>query len=431
MKVVRALFVALFFAAWHASALAYGGLWIERDAELPRMKKLVLFPMSISDDLNSFAADGDESSAVFRQNDYLHRRLIKKLKGANLLRLAPDIGEQRIREEIAPFAALLAPAADASARAAEVRRLTMADGYLVPHFRENWVRVDISPETTFHFTLRSWTERRDERGTRVTKDYSYPVTHVVPEKEMKLRIMDVDYTLFDEQGRAVLSFENSARKYFADPFDMYKDLAEEFADTLKDARKGKFRLKQRGEKAVAVALSKLALPEDMTGDAVKERALRFAMYDEARRQDRLRLDGGTPKYLVEAIIDRCELVPTWHPPAAWVTTSSTTRDESWTDKQGKRHEVKRIEYTQSVSHSFGYYSYHAEAAGNLRLVDAATGREVLRRSFHESDDKRMDACRHAFRAFFKDVEKYVKERGAEQKRRSASSGDGMFSELRT
>jgi len=431
MKAVRALFAALFFTVWHASALAYGGLWIERGAELPKMKKLVLFPMSISDDLNSFAADGDESSAVFRQNDYLHRRLIKKLKGANLLRLAPDIGEQRIREEIAPFAALLAPAADASARAAEVRRLTMADGYLVPHFRENWVRVDISPETTFHFTLRSWTERRDERGTRVTKDYSYPVTHVVPEKEMKLRIMDVDYTLFDERGQVVLSFENSARKYFADPFDMYKDLAEEFADTLKDARKGKYRPKKRGEKAVAVALSGLTLPEDMAGDAVKERALRFAMYDEARRQDRLRLDGGTPKYLVEAKIDRCELVPTWHPPAAWVTTSSRTYDESWTDKQGKRHQATRTEYTQSVSHSFGYYSYHAEAAGNLRLVDAATGREVLRRSFYESDDKRMDACRHAFRAFFKDVEKYVKERGAEQKRRGASAGDGMFSALRT
>ena len=124
MKAVRVLFAALFFTVWHASALAYGGLWIELGAELPKMKKLVLFPMSIADDLNSFAADGDESSAVFRQNDYLHRRLIKKLKGANLLRLAPDIGEQRIREEIAPFAALLAPAADASARAAEVRRLT-------------------------------------------------------------------------------------------------------------------------------------------------------------------------------------------------------------------------------------------------------------------------------------------------------------------
>ena len=114
------------------------------------------------------------------------------------------------------------------------------------------------------------------------------MTHVVPEKEMKLRIMDVDYTLFDERGQAVLSFENSARKYFADPFDMYKDLAEEFADTLKDARKGKYRPKKRGEKAVTVALSGLALPEDMAGDAVKERALRFAMYDEARRQDRLR-----------------------------------------------------------------------------------------------------------------------------------------------
>ena len=44
-------------------------------------------------------------------------------------------------------------------------------------------------------------------------------------------------------------------------------------------------------------------------------------------------------------------------------------------------------------------------------MDAATGREVLRRSFYESDDKRMDACRHAFRAFFKDVEKFVKKTG--------------------
>ncbi|MBP5199731.1 MAG: hypothetical protein J6Z82_03695 [Schwartzia sp.] len=408
MKVIRTLFAAFFFALWHASAFAYGGLWLDTGAELRSMKKLVLFPMSISDDLNDFATDGDENSAVFRQNDYLHRRLVKKLKDANLLRLAPDIAEQRIRETVAPFASLLAPAADASVRAAEIRRLTMADGYIVPHFRENWVRVDISPETTFHFTLRSWTERRDERGTRVVKDYSYPVVHVVPEREMELRIMDVDYTLFDEQGRPVLSYENSDREYFADALDMYKGLAEEFADTVKDARKGKFRMKKSDENAVSVELSKLGLPEEMAGDAVKERALRFAFYEEARRRDRLRLDGGKPRLLVEAELRRCELVPTWHPPAAWVTTSSTTHDESWTDKQGKRHEVKRIDYTQSVSHSFGYYSYHAEAEGNLRLVDAATGAVLLRRSFAESDDKKMDACRHAFRSFFKDVEKYVK-----------------------
>ncbi|MBO4853407.1 MAG: hypothetical protein J5477_07235 [Schwartzia sp.] len=408
MKVVRTLFAAFFFAAWHASALAYGGLWLDTGAELRAMKKLVLFPMSVSDDLNAFATDGDESSAVFRQNDYLHRRLAKKLKDANLLRLAPDIAEQRIRETIAPFASLLAPVPDASVRAAEIRRLTMADGYIVPHFRENWVRIDISPETTFHFTLREWTERRDESGTRVTRDYSYPVVHVIPEREMELRIMDVDYTLFDAQGRAVLSFENSDRAYFADALDMYKDLAEEFADTVKDARKGKFRMKTPGENAVSVALSGVLLPEKMTGDAVKERAIRFAFYEEARRREQLRLDSGTPRLLVEADIRRCELVPTWHPPAAWVTTSSTTHDESWTDKQGKRHEVKRIDYTQSVSHSFGYYSYHAEAEGDLRLVDAATGTVLLRRSFAESDDKTMDACRHAFRSFFKDVEKYVK-----------------------
>ncbi len=431
MKKVRTFFAAVFFVFWSATALAYGGLWIERGAELRSMKKLVLFPMSVSDDLNAFAADGDEGSAVFRQNDYLHRRLSKKLKDANLLRLAPDIGEQRIRETVAPFAALLAPAADASARAAEIRRLTMADGYIVPHFRENWVRVDISPETTFHFTLRSWTERRDEKGTRVVNECYYPVVHVVPEREMELRIMDVDYTLFDEQGRPVLSYENSDREYFADALGMYKDLAEEFADTVKDARKGKFRLKKPDDKAVSVALSGLTLPEEMAGDALRERAVRFALYEEARRQDRLRLDGAAPRFLVEAELRRCELVPTWHPPAAWVTTSSTTHDESWTDKQGKRHEVKRVEYTQSVSHSFGYYSYHAEAEGSLRLVDAATGAVLLRRSFAERDDKQMDACRHAFRRFFKDVEKYVKEAGAAQKRRGASAGDGMFSDLRT
>lgn len=409
-KFFRVLLAALFFLLRPAAAFAYGGLWIERDVDLRLMKKLVLFPMSISDDLNSFAVDGDESSAVFRQNDCLHRRLGKKLKDANLLRLAPDIGEQRIRETVAPFAALLAPAADASARAAEVRRLTMADGYLVPHFRENWVRTDISPETAFHFTLRNWTERSDEKGTRVTKRYSYPVTHVVPEREMKFRIMDIDYTLYDEQGREVLSFENCDGKYFADPVEMYENLAEEFADTLKDAHKGKYRWKRPDDKAVSVALSALSLPGDMKGDAVRARALRFAFHDEARRQDCLRLDGAAPRYFVEAQITRCALVPTWHPPTAWVTTHSKTYDESWTDKKGKRHEAKRTEYTQSVSQAFGYYSYHAEAEGSLRLVDAATGAAVLSRSFAEADDKRIDACRHAFRAFCKDVAKFIKKK---------------------
>ncbi len=408
---IRALLVALFFISWHAAAFAYGGLWIARGATLPAMKKLVLFPMSISDDLNEFAINGDENSAVFRQNDYLHRRLSKKLKDTNFLRLAPDIGEQRIRENIAPFAALLAPTANASKRAAEVHQLTMADGYLVPHFRENWVRIDISPETAFHFTLRSWTERRDEKGTRVTKDYSYPVTHIVPEKKMEFRIMDVDYTLYDKAGHEILSFENSDRKYFADPVSMYKDLAEEFADVLKAARKGKFRLKKTDEKAVPIAISRISLPEDMAEDTLRERAIRFAFSDEMRRQDRLRFDSASPRLLVDMRIERCELVPTWHPPTAWVTTSSTTHDESWTDKQGKRHEVKRTEYTQSVSHAFGYYSYHAVVEGSLSLTDARNGAVLLRKSIAETDDKKIDACRHAFREFCKEVAKYVRKSG--------------------
>ena len=409
-KLIRTLLVALFFVFWQTTSFAYGGLWIERGAALPAMKKLVLFPMSISDDLNEFAINGDENSAVFRQNDYLHRRLSKKLKDANFLRLAPDIGEQRIRENVAPFAALLAPTATASNRAADVRRMTMADGFLVPHFRENWIRIDVSPETTFHFTLRSWTEVRDEKGTRVTKDYSYPVTHVVPEKEMEFRIMDVDYTLYDENGHEILSFENSDREYFADPVSMYKDLAEEFADVLKAARKGKYRLKKTDEKAVPIAISRISLPEGLSGDTVRERAIRFAFSDETRRQDRLRFDSTAPRLLVDVHIDRCELVPTWHPPTAWVTTSSTTHDDSWTDKQGKRHEVKRTEYTQSVSHAFGYYSYHAVATGSLTLTDARTGAVLLRKSFSETDDKQIDACRHAFREFCKEIARSVKKK---------------------
>lgn len=407
-KLIRTLLVALFFVSLQATTSAYGGLWIERGAALPSLKKLVLFPMSISDDLNEFAVNSDENSAVFRQNDYLHRRLSKKLKDANFLRLAPDIGEQRIRENVAPFEALLVPTPNAAKRAADVHQMTMADGYLVPHFRENWVRIDVSPETTFHFTLRSWTEVHDEKGTRVTKDCSYPVTHVVPEKELEFRIMDVDYTLYDETGHEILSFENSDRSYFADPVSMYRNLAEEFADVLKAARKGKYRLKKADEKAFPISISRISLPEGMEGDTVRERAIRFAFSDETRRQDRLRFDSASPRLLVDVHIDRCELVPTWHPPTAWVTTSSTTHDDSWTDKEGKRHEVKRTEYTQSVSHAFGYYSYHAAATGSLALTDARTGAVLLRKSFSETDDKEIDACRHAFREFCKEIVRFIK-----------------------
>lgn len=407
-KRIRTLLFALLFFSWHAATFAHGGLWITRDAALPSMKKLVLFPMSISDDLNEFAMDGNEDSAVFKQNDYLHRRLSKKLKDTNVLRLAPDIGEQRIREDVAPFASLLAPSASASARAAAIHNLTMADGYIVPHFRENWVRTDISPEATFHFTLRSWTERRDEKGTHVTDEYSYPVTHVVPEKEMKLRIMDVDFTLYDEAGHEILSFENSDREYFADAVSMYKDLTDEFADELKAARKGKYRRKNKNKNAVPIAVSQVALPEDMAGDAIRERAIRFAFSDESRKEDRLRFDSASPRLLVDVQIDRCELVPTWHPPTAWVTTNSTSHDESWTDKHGKRHEVTRTEYTQSVEHSFGHYSYYAVVTGTLTLTDAKTGAVLLRKAIDETDDKEIDACRHAFHKFCKETAHLLK-----------------------
>ena len=52
----------------------------------------------------------------------------------------------------------------------------------------------------------------------------------------------------------------------------------------------------------------------------------------------------------------------------------------------------------------------ADKGSVLAISDAATGAAVLSRSFAEEDDKRIDACRHAFRAFCKDVAKFIKKK---------------------
>ena len=400
--------------AVHAGAFAHGNLWYDWNIDFKPLKKIVVYPFATAEAPDDFL-DGAEGSVSFAENNRLWERLNKKLKGHNFLRLSKGPFEEG-RVLSGDYTRLLAPYGSEAERARAVEDATMADAYLLPRFRENWVRIDISPETYFRVTLKSWTEETGgPDGDRRYDEQSRTVGHVVPEREMPCRIMDIEYELLSGTGERIVTYENSARQYFTGEQDMFKDLSEEFLDDLKRVKQGKFKPKER-KAALRVGFGEISAPT-LEGDGERLGALIFAMRDEAKRLDDVRLvytadSALPPRYLVAGEVLRYELRPTWVAPSVSISTNlESSREEKWYDRKGKEHKKKIKRYTQSVNNHFGHYVYTAVAEANLYLLDARTGATVLTYRGYDEDDKEIDACRHIMRDFYKKANKFLKERG--------------------
>ena len=397
--------------AAHACAFAYGSLWYDWNTEFKPLKKIVLYPFANTEAPDLFL-DSDEGTSAFADNTRLWERLSKKLSGHNFLRLSKGIfEEQRVLQ--GNYAALLAPYESEASRAKAVADATMADAYLVPRFRENWVRIDHSPEMHFDVRLKSWMEETGgPRGSRTYDERSWTEHHILPAKDLPFRIMDIEYELLGTGGEKIVTYENSRRRYYANEKDMFQDLTDEFVDDLKRVKRGKFKPKEKNE-TIRVGFGEISVPP-LEGDEPRTRAVQFAMRDEARRLDDVRLEYGSagnaaPQYRVSGTIDRYELRPEWHDPYITVSTNCvSTREKKWRDREGKEHTMTIRSYSQSIVDHFGYYTYDAIVSARLHLIDTRTGEAVVSYQGENYDDKEIDACRHIMREFYKKANKFLK-----------------------
>lgn len=357
--------------------------------------------------------DYEEGTEAFAENNRLWERLNKKLKGHNFLRLARGIQEERVLS--GDYSYLMNEYKSETERAKAIADATMSDAYLLPRFRENWVRIDHSPETYVEVTLKSWTEETGgPNGDRKYDERSWTEGHTIPAKDMPCRIMDIEYELLGDTGEKIITYENSARRYFTSEKDMFKELTEEFMDDLKRVKEGKFKPKEKNATLV-VGFGDISAPT-LAGDEERTRALMFAIRDEAKRLDGVKIEYGagtkTPRYLIGGNVQHCELRPTWVDPYVTVSDDLVSSTESkWYDNKGKEHKMYTKKYTQSIHDHFGHYTYTAIVAADIHLIDALRHTTVLSHRGYDADDKEIDACRHIMRDFYKKANKYLKENG--------------------
>lgn len=407
-KIAASLAVCL---AAHACAFAHGNLWYDWNIDFKPLKKIVLYPFANTEAPDSFLDTG-EGTEAFAENNRLWERLNKKLGGHNFLRLSKGIFEEG-RVLRGDYSALMHPYESETARAKAIADATMADAYLLPRFRENWVRVDHSPETHFDVTLRSWTEETGgPNGSRTYNQRSWTEHFVVPAQDLYCRIMDIEYELLSDKGDKIVTYENSDRRYNMAEKDMFKDLTEEFLDDLKRVKGGKFKPKEKNA-AIRVGFGEISAPT-VANDEERLRALTFAIRDEAKRLDDVKLEyengAAAPHYLISGTVDHYELRPYWHDPYITVNNNLVSSKESkWYDRSGKEHKMYTNTYRQSITGHHGYYSYTAIVSANLNLIDTRTGATVVSYQGNDDDDKEIDACRHVMRDFYKKVNKYLKE----------------------
>ena len=396
------------------TAQAYGIFWYDMSSDLPMWKKVVIFPLANSNDKEVYLISRDENSLLYWENKHLMERFEKKIKNLHTVRLAPGIKE---KDEILvdKFSVLLNPYPDEKTRAAAVFEQTGADMYLFPRFREKRIQTDISPRTEFNVKLRSWTEEEDgPHGNRTYDQKTWTEHHVIPEKEVYLHIMQLEFEGFDTEANKVLLFTDARREYGVDEKHQFKNITKyirkDFSELKSEKKKGK-------EKAgtINIGFQNINLPANISGDEYTLKGVYFGMKFEATEKLKgvnVITDAENDKdldYYVKGTIDCWEMHSKWNLPT--VTTYAkliSSTEQKWTDSKGKEHKMKTKKYRDEIVDHYAYWSFTWNVRATFHLVNAKTGQVVVSESGTDFNDKPMDAYRKILRNFYGQVNKYFK-----------------------
>ena len=410
----KIFFTAAMIFFMQASAQAHGVFWYDMSSDLPMWKKVVIFPLANSKDKNNYLISRDENSLLYWENKHLMERFEKKIKNLHTVRLAPGIKE---KDEILvdKFSVLLNPYPNEKTRAEAVFEQTGADMYLLPRFKENRVQTDISPRTEVNVKLRSWTEISDSPNQDGTYDErTWTEHHVIPEKEVHLHIMQLEFEGYDTEANKVLLFTDARREYNVDEQHQFRNITKyirkDFGDLKSNKNKGK-------DKAgtINIGFGNLNLPSSVSSNEYYLKGAYFGMKIEALEKLKgvnVITDSASERdldYYVQGNVERFDMTSTWVLPS--VTTSAkliSTEETKWKDSKGKEHKMKTKKYKDEITDHYAHWTFSWNVRATFNLVNAKTGQVVVSESGTDFNDKPMDAYRKILRNFYGEVNKYFK-----------------------
>ena len=362
--------------------------------------------------LPSSASPVEQDALWFRENDYFERQLSKKMN-LRTIRLAPLIYEgSRVLSDTPQFQELLNSFPTERDRAQAVENATMADGYVLPRIREKRVQVDISPETSFNVPMCTWTEERGgPNGNRTFNRREWVEHHVIPEKEMKLHVLDMEYTLYNSNGRKVMTLTDSTREYNKEEEDIFKESADTFCKSWKESLKHEEE-EQADSGSMRIGFRPLTVPDSIIQDEYTRNALQFAVMEEARKLRNIipcQNSSFPVQYCVTGIVKQYATMPQWVAPSIYIDTQAvTSNSKKWKDRNRNEHTMTTTVYKTVIMDHFAHWEFPATVSATMQLVDANTGAIVLSYEKVDVDDKDIDAFRHILQDFYKKVSQYLK-----------------------
>lgn len=430
MNLKKIAAVVSFAAMLPATAFAHGELWYDAASHLPQFKKIVVYPLRGLD--GEFKIDENEKSEAYQANDYFDKRFVRKLK-IKTVPLGSSLKENKeIRVDEEKYQSLYNKFPSEKERAETVASVTAANGYIIPHINRDETEPHISPAKTVTVEMKSWTEEKNgPKGDRTYDQKTWTVSHTIPEVQLMLYHMGVDYDMFNREGKKIMTYRNFENTY-GDKYggvsgiiggifggkptkalrpdryrvEIFKSVVDEFRKDFKDIQDNFQDNKKKQRINKTIGFRNIALPANVGGDEYSLKSLYFQMKDSAFKYTNANIDydgKGDAKYFVEGSISRYDLTRQWIEP--WVTLSNqVVKEESyeWTDSKGVKHTAKVKKYQTSIVDHHGYYKYTATVAGNFKLLDS-NGNVVVSHSSTETDDKPADAYLHLLKDFYKKV----------------------------
>lgn len=225
---MRTILCTLLLLLISTNAFAHSHVWYDKNAGISSMKKIVVFP------LEGIPSYTDAYNALVQT-------LSGRIKNMHFTMLYQPNSQARIlMQSNDRLKSLLKDFPTEEARAQAVQEATVADGYLVCRIREDRTQIDMSPETSTYVTMEDYTEESGgPNGSRRYDDSSYETVHIIPAKPVFLNLLNLDYTLYDHEGKKVMLVQNNMQNYDLSKENLYKELFKEFAKELKNANKDK------------------------------------------------------------------------------------------------------------------------------------------------------------------------------------------------
>ena len=394
-----------------SAAHAYGIFWYDLNSDIGEWKKVVIFPLANSNDKNTYLIDRNENSLLYWENKHLMERFEKKIKNLHTVRLAPGIDEEK-EILVDKYSVLLQPYPNEKARAEAVFEQTGADMYILPRFKEKRIQKDISPSKTVTVEMRSWTEEKNgPDGNRTYDEKKWTVTHVIPEKEIFLHIMELEFEGYDTEANKVLTFIDSRREYNVDDKHQFRNITKYIRKDFGDIKSGK--RNDKGKSGIkTIGFKDLKLPSNVGSDEFALKGAYFGMKIEAL--DKLKnfkvivdpKSNESLDYYVTGSINNWEMRSIWHEPYASTSKSLVESKESkWYDKNGKEHKMTTKKYKTEIIDNFAYWEFKWNVNANFQLINTKTGQVEIIESKNETDDKIMDAYRHILASFYGKINK--------------------------